>query len=107
MKENYGLKPVLSIVHGVIYQPPSRADRAFVAQKQIYTSHYYDGSLAIATALSATENGAPLTYLVYANRSRGDMLRGGFGGLKRNVAQSQARKAAQETLGTIKRQLEQ
>jgi hypothetical protein len=35
------------------------------------------------------------------------MLRGGFGGLKRNVAQSQARKAAQETLGTIKRQLEQ
>ena len=107
VKENYGLKPVLSIVHGVIYQPPSRADRGFVAQKQIYANHYYDGSLAIATALSATENGAPLTYLVYANRSRGDMLRGGFGGLKRNVAQSQARKAAQETLGTIKRQLEQ
>jgi hypothetical protein len=107
VKENYGLKPVLSIVHGVIYQPPSRADRTFVVQKQIYASHYYDGSLAIATALSATENGAPVTYLVYANRSRGDMLRGGFGGLKRNVAQSQARKAAQETLGTIKRQLEQ
>ena len=85
--------------------PPSRGDRAFVAQKQIYANHY-DGSLAIATALSATENGAPLTYLVYANRSRGDMLRGGFGGLKRNVAQSQARKAAEETLGTIKRQLE-
>jgi hypothetical protein len=107
VKENYGLKPVLSIVHGVIYQPPSRADRTFVVQKQIYASHYYDGSLAIATALSATENGAPVTYLVYANRSRGDMLRGGFGGLKRNVAQSKARKAAQETLGTIKRQLEQ
>jgi hypothetical protein len=60
VKKNYGLKPVLSIVHGVIYQPPSRADRAFVAQKQLYASHYYDGSLAIATALSATENGAPL-----------------------------------------------
>lgn len=106
VKENYGLKPVISIVHGVIYQPPSRADRAFVAQKQIYASHYYDGSLAMATALSATENGLPVTYLVYANRSRGDLLRGGFGGVKRNVLQSQARKAAQETLGTIKRQLE-
>jgi hypothetical protein len=47
-----------------------------------------------------------VTYLVYANRSRGDMLRGGFGGLKRNVAQSQARKAAEETLGTIKSQME-
>ena len=105
-KENYGLKPVISIVHGVIYQPPSRADRAFVVQKQIYASHYYDGSLAVATVLSATENGRPVTYLVYANRSRGDLLRGGFGGVKRNVLQSQARKAAQETLATIKSQLE-
>ena len=105
VKENYGLKPVISIVHGVIYQPPSRADRAFVVQKQLYASHYYDASLAVATLLSATENGAPVTYLVYANRSRGDMLRGGFGGLKRNVAQSQARKAAEETLGTIKSQM--
>jgi hypothetical protein len=107
IKEDYGYKPVVSIVHGVIYQPPSRADRAFVVQKQIYASHYFEGSLAIATLLSATENGAPATYLVYANRSRGDVLRGGFGGLRRNVAQSQARKAAEETLGSIKRQLEQ
>jgi len=106
VKENYGLKPVISIVHGVIYQPPSRADRAFVAQKQIFASHYYDASLAMATLLSATENGVPVTYLMYANRSRGDLLRGGFGGVKRNVLQSQARKAAQETLGVIKRQLE-
>lgn len=106
VKEDYGFKPVLSIVHGVVYQPPSRTDRAFVVQKQIYANHYFDGSLAIATALSASENGMPVTYLVYANRSRGDMLRGGFGGLRRSAAQSQARKAAQETLGTIKRQLE-
>jgi hypothetical protein len=41
------------------------------------------------------------------NSLRGDLLRGGFGGVKRNVAQSQARKAAQETLATIKSQLEQ
>ena len=107
VKEDYGFKPVLSIFHGLVYQPPSRADRAYVVQKQIYANHYFEGSLAVATALSATENGAPITYLVYANRSRGDMLRGGFGGLKRNAALSQARKAAQETLGTIKRQLEQ
>lgn len=61
----------------------------------------------MATALFANENGTPITYLGYANRSRGDLLRGGFGGVKRNVAQSQARKAAQETLATIKSQLEQ
>ena len=105
-KEDVGYKPIVSIVHGVIYQPPARTDRAFVVQKQIYANHYYDGSLAVATLLSATENGAPITYLVYTNRSRGDLLRGGFGGLKRNMVESQTRKAAQETLATIKRQLE-
>jgi hypothetical protein len=105
-KENYGFKPVVSIVHGVIYQPPSRTDRVFVVQKQIYANHYYDGSLAVATLLSTTASGAPATYLVYANRSRGDLLKGGFGGLKRNMAQSQAKKAAESTLGTIKQQLE-
>ena len=106
VKEDYGFKPTLSIVHGVLYEPPARPDRAFVVQKQIYANHYFDGSLAIATLLSATDAGAPVTYLVYANRSRGDQLRGGFGGLKRNLVESQARKAAEETLGTIKRQLE-
>jgi hypothetical protein len=106
-KEYYGLKPIISIVHGVVYQPPSRADRAFVVQKQLYASHYYDGSLAVTTLLSSNEGGAPSTYLVYVNRSRGDLLKGGFGGLKRNVAQSQARKGAEETLGMIKSQLEQ
>jgi hypothetical protein len=105
-KENFGLKPIVSIVHGVIYEPPTRTDRAFVVQKQIYASHYYDGSLAVATLQSATDGGTPVTYLIYGNRSRGDLLRGGFGGLKRNMAQSQARKAAVETLGAIKRVLE-
>jgi hypothetical protein len=100
------LKPVLSIVHGVIYQDPARADRTVVVQKQLYASHYYDGSLAVALAASAIEGTTPVTYLLYANRSRGDLLRGGFGGLRRSVARNQARSAAEQTLGTIKRVLE-
>lgn len=106
VKEDFGLKPILSIVHGVVYEPPEQPDRTFVAQKQLYASHYYDGSLAVATLLDDPAAGGPATYLLYANRSRGDLLKGGFGGLKRNVAQSQAKKAAQESLSTIKRVLE-
>lgn len=106
VRENYGMAPVLSLVHGVVYSPPSRPDRTMVVQKQLYASHYYDGSLAIATLLDTQDGGRPATYLVYVNRSRGDLLKGGFGGLKRSVARSQARKAAEETLGTIKRVLE-
>jgi hypothetical protein len=106
VKENYGMKSVVSIVHGVIYSPPRQSDRAIVVQKYIYASHYYDGSLAVATLIDTTQGGAPATYLVYGNRSRGDLLQGGFGGLKRSVARSQAQKAARDTLSTIKEVME-
>jgi hypothetical protein len=106
IKENYGLKPVISIVHGVIYDPPGQPDRTIVVQKQLYASHYYDGSLAVATLLDTEDGGRPATYLVYANRSRGDLLSGGFGGLKKNAARGQARRAAEQTLGSIKQALE-
>jgi hypothetical protein len=106
VKENYGRKPVISIVHAVIYEPPSQKDRVIVVQKQLYASHYYDGSFAIADVIQGNENGKPVSYLLYGNRSRGDLLKGGFGGLQGNVAKSQTRKAAIDTLTTIKTMLE-
>jgi hypothetical protein len=106
VKDHFGPTSVLSLVHGVVYDPPSRSDRTIVVQKQLYASHYFDGSLAIATLLDTRDGSRPATYLVYANRSRGDLLKGGLGGLKRNVARSQARRAAEDTLGTIKQVLE-
>jgi hypothetical protein len=107
VKENYGaLKTVISIVHTVIYEPPSKPDWVLVAQKHIYASHYYDASLAIASLLAAEEAGKPVTYLIYVNRSRGDLLKGGLGGVKRTVAKDQAKKAAEQTLGAIQQVLE-
>jgi len=107
LKEKYAsFKPIVSIVHAVVYDPPAQTDRTIVLQKQLYASHYLDGSFAMATLLDTQEGGRPSTYLVYTNRSRGDFLKGGFGGLKRNAARSQARRAAEDTLGTIKRMLE-
>ena len=105
-KEDYGFKPVINIFHGVIYAPTAQSDRTIVVQKQLYASHYLDGSLAVATLLDTEDSGRPATYLLYANRLRGDMLKGGFGGLKRNAALSQARKAAEQTLTTIKQAVE-
>ena len=106
VKERFGLAPIIGIVHGVVYEPPSHPDRTMVVQKQLYASHYLDGSLAVATLLDGREGGRPATYLLYTNRSRGDLLKGGFGGLKRNVARSQARRAAEDTLAMIKQVLE-
>ena len=107
VNERYArLKPVVSVVHAVIYQDPANPDRTIVAQKQLYASHYYDGSLAVAAVTAAVDGTVPVTYLVYANRSRGDLLKGGFGGVRRNLAAEQARVAAEQTLGTIKAALE-
>jgi hypothetical protein len=106
IKEDFGLKPTISIVDSIVYHPPQEAGRIVIAQKQIYASHYYDGSLALANLYEAVENGRPTTIVVYANRSRGDLLKGGFGGLKRKIARNQARVAMIDTLGTIQTQLE-
>jgi hypothetical protein len=106
IRENYGRKPVLSLVHAVAYDAPERPDVTSIVQKQLYASHYYEGSLAIAAIAGATEGGRPVSYVVYGNRSRGDLLKGGFGGLRQSVASDQARKAAEQTLTTMKTALE-
>ncbi len=108
VKENYGRKPTVSIVHLVTYDDPKQPGVTFVAQKQIYASHYLEGSLAIGVIVEqqAGTGGQGVSYLLYANRSRGDLLKSGFGGLRRSVARDQARKAAVQTLGTIQEQLE-
>src|SRR3954463_3024872 len=106
IKEAFGLKPTISVVHSVTYQPPQEPGRIAIAQKQIYASHYYDGSLALANLYEAGDKGTPVTVVVYANRSRGDLLKGGFGGIKRKIARAQARTAAIDALATIQTQLE-
>jgi hypothetical protein len=90
-KIKFGLKPVITLTHVVIYQRPKGAPpQALVASKQIYANHYFDSSLAL-TAFINTPNGAPgSTYLFYTNRSRADALGGALGGLKRVIVEKQA-----------------
>ena len=107
-KEVYAGHPVVHADHMVRWQDPQRSDRITIAQKQIYASHYYNGSLAITTILdSTTAGGPPTSTVIYFNRSRGDLLKGGLGGgVKRKVAESQAKTAAEQTLGNMKTALE-
>jgi hypothetical protein len=107
-KENYGLpKPVIHVTHMITWRDPARPDRILVEQKQIYASHYYDGSLALTAIVDLPPvDGKPACAMVYFNRSRGDLLKGGFGGVRRRMAQDQARKAAVQTLTTIRDVLE-
>ena len=107
-QEHYtSLKTVTGVTHLVTWHDPARPDRAVVAQKQIYASHYYYGSLAVTLFLQDSRDAQqPVTWVVYFNRSRGDLLKGGFGGLKRRVAESMIKDSADSMLGAIKRELE-
>ncbi len=104
-KENYGGTTVVHADHMVTWPDPAHPDRMTIAQKQIYASHYYNGSLAITTVVDR-QDARPTSTLIYCNRSRGDMLQGALGGMKRRVAERQARSAAEATLGAIKTALE-
>ena len=107
-KEVYAGNPVIHADHMVRWQDPQKSDRITIAQKQIYASHYYNGSLAITTILDSTPaGGTPTSTVIYFNRSRADLLKGGLGGgVKRKVAESQAKSAAEQTLGNMKSALE-
>ena len=101
------LKTVTGVTHLVTWRDPDHPGRAIIAQKQIYASHYFYGSLAVTLFLEDSTNPqAPVTWVIYFNRSRGDLLKGGFGGLKRRVAESMVRDSADAMLGAIKRELE-
>jgi hypothetical protein len=84
-----------------------RTDRILIAQKQIYASHYFYGGLSVTLVLQDPQDtNPPATYVVYANRSRGDLLKGGFGGLRRRVAEQAVTSSSEDLLSRIKQALE-
>src|SRR5262245_1413351 len=102
-----GLKPIVFVTHLTTWTDPERPDRTLVAQKQLYASHYFYGMLALTGFFEDKNAQPPATYLVYFNRSRGDLLKGGFGGVKRRVAEQAAKQSAEQLLSAMKRALEQ
>jgi len=100
------LRPILGVTHIMTWTDPAHPDRIIIAQKQIYASHYFYGGLSVTVVLQDPNSNPPATYVVYFNRSRGDLLKGGFGGLRRRVAEQAVASAAEDLLGSMKAQLE-
>ncbi|MGH9614580.1 MAG: hypothetical protein ACRD4P_16035, partial [Bryobacteraceae bacterium] len=85
-EEKFGpLKPVLALTQVTIYRRSSRGlNWCFIASKQIYASHYFDGSLGLTILLDAPgDSPGPRIWIMYLNRSRADGLGGFFGSIKR------------------------
>ena len=105
-KEDFGMKPVISMTHVTIYRRGRGASDVVIGSKGIYASHYFEGSLGL-TALARNDGSHPSrSYLIYVNRSRTDALRGMFAGMKRTLIGGRLRDGAKKTMEVIKQRLE-
>jgi hypothetical protein len=102
-KEKFGIAPFITVTHVTLIC--TSAETCVMTTKDVYSSRYFDASLALAIASDAV--GTPNAfYLVYANRSRANALKGGLSRLRRMVAEHRARGGLEASLKTIKAQLE-
>jgi hypothetical protein len=107
-KEKFGLKPVISVTHGIIYQRVhENRKELLIATKQLFADHYFDSSLGLAifTEQPATSK-MPGTYLIYVNHSRADAIKGFLTGLRRSVVESKSLTALRNNLKLAKERLE-
>jgi hypothetical protein len=105
-KEDFGLKPVISMTHITIYRGAHGSSDVLVGSKGIYASHYFEGSLGL-TAFTRSENSyPPRSYLIYINRSRTDALHGLFAGVKRSLIVGRIRTGANKNMERLKQKLE-
>jgi hypothetical protein len=94
---DFGLKPTVTITHAVMYAPPGTED-AVAAWKQLYASHYFNGSLGLTTY---AKDGA-VAYLIHLDRVRADSLGGAFGGIKRSKMASSMESVVRTFLETAR-----
>jgi hypothetical protein len=95
--DRFGGRPVTSATHVVIYRPTGPGTPALVvAGKQIFATHYQNGSLSLTLLLRGCEGSR--NYLVYVSRSEVDVIRGVMGWLARRIIQGRVEDEAAEVM---------
>jgi hypothetical protein len=102
-KEKFGVAPFITVTHVTIVCRTVRT--CVVTTKDVYSSRYIDASLALTIASDGLGDPNHF-YLVYANRTRADALKGRFSMLRRVIAGRRARASLEENLGSLKNHLE-
>ena len=108
-KVKFGLKPTLRVVH-VLTLPgtPPREPAYVIAEKQLYSSHYFETALDLTYCIPGSDNSKQSGfYLIKAMGSEQSGLTGFKGSIVRKVAVSRSASSLQKSLATIKNLLEQ
>ncbi len=108
-KVKFGLKPTLRIVHLITVRGKTGDPVVFaVAEKQLYSSHYFETALDLSFCVRAGENaGDPGFYLIKTMGSEQAGLTGLKGSIVRKAAVNGALSNLQKVLAAIHNTLEQ
>jgi hypothetical protein len=99
-------KPTIQGVHVTLQRrAPDDPVEVVVISRQIFATHYVNGSLATSALVRDPENPSR-RYLVYLNRSASDALGGFLAGLKRFFVERRIRGAARSAFDRLKRRFE-
>ena len=102
-KEKFGPEPFITVTQVSIFCGSPRT--CVVATRDVYSSRYVDASLAVSVATDSLADPNRF-YLVYANRSRANAIKGGLSALRRSIVGRRARGSLEDSLKQIKAQLE-
>lgn len=102
-KDAYGGKPIISITHvTMIRGTQPNEPEVLVSGRQVYASHYSDGSWSFTALL----RGSRTNYLVYLNQSDIDLLDRWYGGVVRRAVEKRLREEATDVLDRLRERLE-
>jgi hypothetical protein len=107
-KVNFGLKPTLRILQGIVYRGTRATEPAYaVAVKQLYSSHYFETALDLTVCVKGADKPSQRGfYLITLKGSKQAGLTGLKGGIVRKVAVDKTRSSLERTLAAIKTKLE-
>jgi hypothetical protein len=102
-KEKFGMGPFISITHVTIVCPSRQT--CVATTRDVYSSHFLDASLSLTVAVDSVAT-PDAFYLVYANRTRANALKGWFSGLRQSIVERRARGSLDTNLRMLKNRLE-
>ena len=106
-KVKFGLKPTLRLVHVVTMRGNSSHEPAYtIAEKQLYSSHYFETALDMTYCIRGDDPNQPGFYLIMVMGSEQAGLTGFKGSLVRKVAVDKSASSLQKSLMAIKDALE-
>jgi hypothetical protein len=103
-KDNFGLKPVVSVTHATMYKRTGPQAGTIVALKTLYSSHFFNASLEMIAAVDTPDKTG--FYLMDLYRTRIDPPTGMLSGVLMGRVKSGVEQGVAENLKTAKARIE-